>query len=153
MRSQCFKMPRRWIELLAIVLSTVILAACAVTLISSYDPDTDKGITDLQKSVDALMKQLAQDPVPDYGAIKKSYDTVWGECNALYFRNEARPNNTITVQQLDKFKQQLDILEKLQKEKKLNSAMVGPARDSLNQTLRAMLKLELEKKELDKKQP
>jgi hypothetical protein len=152
MRSQCLNTPRRGTKLLAIVLGAVMLAGCAVTLISSYDQETDKGITALQKSVDGLMNQLDQDPVPDYDALKKSYDTIWSEFSSLRFRSEARPNNTFTVKQLDELKAELDKLEKLHKDKKLNQAMVGPTREILNQTLRAILKLELEKKELNKKE-
>jgi len=139
-------------KLSAFILATIILAGCAVTLISSYDEATDKGITALQKSVDGLMNQLDQDPVPDYIAVKKSYETIWSEFNSLRLRNEARPRNTLTVKMLGELKAQLDILEKNHKDKTLNQAMVRPAQDILNQTFRAILKLELEKKELNKKE-
>jgi hypothetical protein len=139
-------------ELLVIVLSAVILAGCAVNFISSYDEVTDKGITALQKSVDGLMNQLEQEPVPDYDSLKKSYDTIRDDFSSLRFRNEARPKNTLTVKQLDELKAELDKMEKLHKDKKFNQAMVGPTREILNQTLRAILKLELAKKELNKKE-
>lgn len=152
MPSRRFNAPRSRIELWAIVLAAAVLAGCTVTLISSYDEPTDKGITALQKSVDGLMSQLDQDPVPDYNAVKKTYDAIRSDLNSLRFRNEARPKNILTVKQLDELKASLDTLEGQHKAGRLNQAMVGPARDILNQTFRAILKLELEKKELDKKE-
>lgn len=152
MPSRRFNAPRSRIELWAIVLAAAVLAGCTVTLISSYDEATDKGITALQKSVDGLMSQLDQDPVPDYNAVKKTYDAIRSDLNSLRLRNEARPKNILTVKQLDELKASLDTLEGQHKAGRLNQAMVGPARDILNQTFRAILKLELEKKELDKKE-
>lgn len=152
MPSRRFNAPRSRIELWAIVLAAAVLAGCTVTLISSYDEPTDKGITALQKSVDGLMSQLDQDPVPDYNAVKKTYDAIRSDLNSLRLRNEARPKNILTVKQLDELKASLDMLEGQHKAGRLNQAMMGPARDTLNQTFRAILKLELEKKELDKKE-
>lgn len=152
MRPQCLNPRRRRIELPAIVLAAVMVAGCAVTFISSYDETTDKGITALQRSVDGLMGQLDQNPVPDYDTLKKSYDAIRSDLGSLRLRNEARPKNTLTVKQLEELKAGLDILEGQHKAGTLNRAMVGPARDSLNQTFRALLRLELEKKELDKKE-
>jgi len=152
MRLQCINSRRRRIEQLAIALSAVILVACAVTFISSYDETTDKGITALQKSVEGLMNQLNHDPVPDYAAMKKNYDAIRSDLSSLRLRNEARPKNTLTVRQLDELKAELDKLENMHRDKTLNKAMVEPARAILDQAFLAILKLELEKKELDKKE-
>ena len=131
-------------------MTTVVLTGCAVTFISSYDEATDKGVTGLQTSIDSLMRQLDQDPVPDYGAVKKNYDTIRVDLSSLRFRNEARPNNSITVKQLNILKGQLDTLENQHKNKTLNQVMIAPAQDALDRTLSAILKLELAKKELNK---
>lgn len=136
----------------ALVLLTAIFAGCTVTFISSYDEATDKGITALQKSVGGLTSQLDQAPVPDYKGLAGSYNAIRGDLSSLHLRNEARPKNTLTVKQLDELKAILDKLEELHKEGKLNQAMVEPTRETLNQTFRALLKLELAKKELDKKE-
>ena len=150
MPSQRLNIPQTRIKLSAVVLVAVIFAGCAVTLISSYDETTDKGITALQKSVDGLISQLDQNPVPDYSALKRSYAAIHSDLSSLHLRNEARPKNTLTVKQLDELKAGLDILEGQHKAGTLNQAMLGPAGDSLNQTFRAILKLELEKKALNK---
>lgn len=152
MHPQRHALSRSAAQLLALILAAATVTACAVTLISSYDETTDKGITALQKSVDGLLSQLDRTPVPSYAAERQTYDAIRGDLNSLYLRNQARPHNTLAVKQLDELKEQLDILEKQHSAGTLNQAMVGPARDALNQTFRALLKLELEKKELDKKE-
>jgi hypothetical protein len=141
---------RSYVGLLAVFLTAVVLTGCAVAFISSYDESTDKGVSALQTSIDSLMRQLDQDPVPDYGAVKKNYDTIRVDLGSLRFRNEARPNNTITVKQLDILKGQLDTLENQHKNRTLNQVMVGPAQEALDRTMSAILKLELAKKELNK---
>ena len=153
MPSQRFNIiPRLWAELSALALVAIVLAGCTVTFISSYDEATDKGITALQKSVDSLMTQLDQNPLPEYNTMKKSYAAIRTDLSSLLLRNEARPKNTLTVKQLDELKAVLDTLEGQHKANTLNQPMLGPSRDILNQTFLALLKLELEKKELNKKE-
>jgi len=146
MRLKSISIGRR---LLAMIFGLVVLAGCAVTLISSYDETTDKGVTSLQKSVDELMNKLDQDAFPAYKTVKKDYDKIRSDFNSIYFRNEARPNNALTLKQLDELKAQLVQVEKMHKDKMLNRAMVGQIRNTLNQTFRAILTLELKKKELN----
>lgn len=140
------------IELLVLGLIAMVFTGCTVTLISSYDETTDKGVTDLQKSVDALVAQLDQSSVPDYTGTKKSYDGIRSDLNSLRLRNEARPKNSLTVKQLDELRAILDGIETQHKAGAFNQPMVAPTRDALNRTFRAILKLELEKKALDKKE-
>lgn len=131
-------------------LLAVLLAGCAVTLVSSYDATTDQEVTALQKSVAALLNELDQNPVPAFAVTKAQYDSIFIDLHSLYIRNEARPENTLTVRQLDALKAELTTLEKEHQQNELNEAMLGPARESLDQTFRAILKLELEKKELNR---
>ena len=124
----------------------LLILSCVVTLISPYDETTDKAITSIQMNVDGLLNRLDRDPVPDYGKMEKEYAAIWCEFDSVYLRNEARPKNSLTLGQLDALKKQLTILEENHKEGKLNQAMLEPARNSLDQTFVAILKLELEKK-------
>jgi len=126
--------------------------ACTVTLVSSYDETTDRDVTALHKTVGGLLDQLDRNPVPDYPSLKKTYDGIRGDLGATHLRNELRPNNTITVKQLDILRDQLKKLEELHQAGTFNQAMVGPTREILDQTFRAVLKLELEKKALNKTQ-
>ena len=125
-------------------------ASCTVTMISSYDETTDRDVTALHKTVADLLGQLDQAPVPDYASLKKVYDGIRNDLGATRFRNELRPNNTITVKQLDILRSLLSDLERQHKAGTFNQAMVNPTRELLDQTFRAVLKLEFEKKSLDK---
>lgn len=137
--------------LAAALVSAVLMAGCTVALMSSYDETTDRGITALANHLEALLQELDQDPVPPYSSVKKTYDGIRADLRSLHFRNEARPNNEITVRQLDALAAQLDTFERQHRESALVRAMVAPARDSFEQTCRAILKLELAKKESNKK--
>src|SRR5690349_8846750 len=74
--------------LLAVCLAgAALVVGCAVTLVSSYDESTDKGVSALQTKADALMTQLDQEHVPAYTAVKPSYDGVRSDLGSLQFRN------------------------------------------------------------------
>jgi hypothetical protein len=135
----------------AILWLVALSSACAITLISSYDETTDQGVTTLSKNVGQLLGQLDQTPVPDYASMKPGYASLEADLASLRLRNEARPKNSTTVKQLDEVKAILDKLEDLHKNGKFVQVMVGPTRDAFDQSFRAILKLELAKKELDQK--
>jgi hypothetical protein len=132
--------------------SAALVAGCAVTLISTYDESTDKGVSALQTKADALMTQLDQEHVPAYTAVKSSYDGVRSDLGSLQFRNEARPKNSLTIRQLGELKTQLDTLEALHSTGRLNQPAAEIAKRTIDQTLGAILRLELEKKELNKQE-
>jgi hypothetical protein len=135
-----------WISALAALGA---LAACRhVTFVSPYDEATDKGATAIHGQVDALLTQLDRDPVPAYGSLKPSYDAIHADISSLRLRNEARPKNELTVKQIDALESNVSAVEEQHRTGALNQAMVAPARDILNQTFRAILTLELAKKEL-----
>ncbi|MGH9436345.1 MAG: hypothetical protein ACRD22_00260 [Terriglobia bacterium] len=137
-----------WRALLILALTmTVGVAACTVRLISSYDPVTDQEVTALQKQVDQLLVKLDHDPTPAYSTVANSYESIWVDFKVLYVRNEARPKNQITTQQLDQLRGELQDLETANKKEVLNQAMLKPAGESIQQTFRAILQLELAKKE------
>jgi hypothetical protein len=141
----------RSLALVWLVWLVALPCACAITFISSYDETTDQGVTALSKNVGQLLGQLDQTPVPDYASMQPGYASVEADLAALRLRNEARPKNSTTVKQLDQVKAILDKLEEVHKSGKFVQVMVGPTRDSFDQAFRAILKLELAKKELDQK--
>jgi hypothetical protein len=107
----------------------------------------DEGITALQRDVDAPLDVLNTTSVPEYTATKPSYDSIHANLAVLRTRNELRTKNSLTLAQLKELADAFDILEGQHREGTLNQAMVGPSRASLDQICRALLKLELEKKE------
>jgi len=135
----------------------VVLVGCQFTFISPYDQQTDIGVTALQKEVDGLLDQLTQTPVPSYASLQATYVDIHSQLNSLYSRNQLREKNSQTVAQLAALAKEIDDLEGLHGKGQIIPAMVakptpnnvdgGPARASLDQTFRAILKLEITKKE------
>ena len=139
---------RTWrLPLVLVLMTSISVAACTVRLISPYDPVTDQEITALQKQVDQLLVHLDNNPVPAYKDVSTDYTSIWVDFKVVYVRNEARPKNKITIEQLDQLRGELQELENLNKKGILNQAMLKPAGESIQQTFRAILKLELSKKE------
>ena len=131
----------------ALLLAPALVSCGPYVFVSAYDEKTDEGITALQKEVDALLDALNTTPVPDYKATQPSYDSIRANLATLRTRNELRTKNSLTLAQLKEFADAFAILEGQHQKGTLNQAMVAPARDSLDQICRALLKLELEKKE------
>jgi hypothetical protein len=118
-------------------------------LISAYDEVTDQSVMALHKSVDGLLNQLDQNPLPEYAAVKPVYDSIRGDLAALRLRNEVRPKNKLTVDQLEHLRAALaDDVEAQHKAGKFNHVMVAPTRIALDSIFASILKLELAKKDL-----
>jgi len=132
----------------ALVLLWCVSGCTHVTLISPYDEETDKSVTAIGKSIDALMTQLDSDPVPAYTSVKPSYDTIRAEVATLRLRNDARPKNSLTVKQIDQLSAAFKDVEDQHKSGTLNHAMVPVARSQLDDAVGAILKLEIAKREL-----
>lgn len=94
------------------------------------------------------MTKLDADPVPAYGSAKNDYDELRTDVAALRLRNAARPNNSLTVQQIDRLAAALQDVEQQHKAGQLSSAMAPVMRGQLDEIVGAILKLELTKKEL-----
>ena len=105
------------------------------------------GVTNLQKKVDSALDQLGKSPMPDYASLQPTYADINADLGALYSRNTLREKNSFTLNQLGNLTNELKTLEDQHHAATLNAAMLGPMRDSLDQTFRAILKLEITKKE------
>jgi len=119
-----------------------------VQLISPYDETTDRMVTALHQSTSEVLDELEAAPTPSHASISKRYAALRSDLRAVQLRNEARPKNELTIQQLELLKANLDKLEQVHKDGLLVQAMVPIQRDTLDQTFRAILRLELAKKEL-----
>jgi hypothetical protein len=134
----------------ALLVTAAALAGCLrVQYITPYDETTDKMVTALHGSVSQVLDELDRPAPPAYAAMAARYAAIQGELRAIRLRNEARPKNRLTIEQLGELKKGLDTLEKVHKDGLLVQVMVPIQRDTLDQTFRAILKLELAKKELN----
>jgi hypothetical protein len=150
------------------VVLVCLLAGCRVALISDYDATTDQWITELQQTIDAhlsTLESLTTDE--DSAAIERcqpgrfadTFRNIDARLRSLILRNEVRAKNTLTVEQLRLLQssigklQQQQIARYAEAQKSSNEAgclsseQVHVNREILEQHLRAVLKLELSKRD------
>jgi hypothetical protein len=158
----------RYCSSVGAVVLVCLLAGCRVALISDYDATTDQWITELQQTIDAhlsTLESLSTDE--DSAAIERcqpgrfadTFRNIDARLRSLILRNEVRAKNTLTVEQLRLLQssigklQQQQIARYAEAEKSNNAAgclsseQVQVNREILEQHLRAVLKLELSKRD------
>jgi hypothetical protein len=147
-----------------------LLCGCRVALVSDYDPTTDGWVTELQQTIDAHLStlevlsalpksspSLAQQCHPDQ--FKDTYRNIDARMRSLILRNEVRVENTLTTEQLRLLQSSLGKLKEQQAarysevtaepgDRCLDSRQVNVNRELLEQNIRAVLKLELSKRDL-----
>lgn len=140
-------------NVLVIVVTTLFISGCTVTLVSKYDEQTDANVTALQKKLDTYLLKLDGATYPDcsFAANKSFYDEVNVQLSGAQVRASAIPKNDITVQQLDALSKaiaNLETVQKLRDDKKtcLPSEIVKVDRTMFNSIFTAILKYELAKK-------
>jgi hypothetical protein len=125
------------------------LSGCAITLISSYDENTDKSVTELQKNFETffvLVDSQAGLPECKYDNHKDFYKDAKVAISATEVRAKAIPKNEITIAQVGLLSDSLISLEKLHKIGCFTNGQVSSLRNSFNTSITAILKLELAKK-------
>ena len=145
-----------------------LLAGCQVALISDYDATTDQWITELQQIIDAHLSTLESLSVQDSSSIERcqparfadTYRNIDARLRSLILRNEVRAKNTLTVEQLRLLQSSIGKLRQQQVARYselgtrgdsqgcLSSEQIQINREILEQHIRAVLKLELSKRDL-----
>lgn len=125
--------------------------ACPM-VVGPYDGTTDQMTTSLQVSVDSFLEVLATDTIPHctFPAQKSFYAHIGAAANTLTIRNQARPKNDLTTQQIVLLDSSLALLTRYHQGKGDHRCMtageIAPLRQNLDVTFGAILKLELAKK-------
>lgn len=164
---------------IALVAIVTMLAGCPAYFVSEYDATTDQGVTALQRTLERHLGQLetlAAEPPgleslveackPDQ--FDDAYRDMQSDLRSLIVRNEAREKNDLTVQQLQGLQESLATLQQLQRERYeptdpervitkpgdrcMSSAQIEATRQILEQHFRAILKLELAKRDFRKEE-
>jgi hypothetical protein len=127
----------------------LLVAACTVRFISRYDPITDDAISKLQQQTDQFIDKMSMtDPPSQYADAKPSYDAIRAGLQSVIQRNDVRDHNDLSRRQLGELQAALARLEQQHKsDGTLPKPFWAPAKDSLDQIFRALIKLELAKKE------
>ncbi|HEU4603170.1 MAG TPA: hypothetical protein VFS24_14445 [Steroidobacteraceae bacterium] len=153
------------------------LCGCTAHLVSDYDPVTDRSVSDLYRSIDALltrMEELSIEPLSPNDAhascnpdeFADDYREIGSQLRLLIVRNAARPDNSLTNDQLLLLSKNIDAVRQLQRVRYerakgnsedrsggcLPAEEIGPIRRSLDQAVTAILKLELAKRDFRTKE-
>ena len=140
---------------------TTLLSGCAVQLISEYDAETDQGVSSLQSEVTAQLAILEQlgaapggpkSPECKFENFKDSYTQFAAQAHVLLVRNQVRDKNQQTITQLELLEKNLgEGLVTTHRDADgqcMTRGTVIVARETLDQLFRAILKLEIAKKQV-----
>lgn len=147
--------------MMALLFATALLAACQVRFISEYDEATDLGVSALQGEVTAQLATLDQlasgpdgrpvTPACKFENFKDAYAQFAAQAHVLLVRNQIREKNQPTTDQLKLLEQNLaEGLPTVHREADggcMSRGAVTVARETLDQTFRSILKLEIAKKQ------
>jgi hypothetical protein len=130
---------------LAVAVLACLVAGCRVALISDYDSTTDQWIPELHQGI----TQCHPDRFAD------TYGNINARMRSLILRNEVRAKNTQTVEQLKLLQSSIGKLQQQQaaryadshEQRCMSSEQVQVNRELLEQLIRAVLKLELSKRD------
>lgn len=146
----------RFLSFLVPVLTTLLLVGC--TFVGPYDETTDRAVTELQKKSDKLIDSINKVPMPTPADVAPAYAEIDSELRQITLRNELREKNELTLKQLALLDQQIDLVRSEHDRVTSDTgtqpltesrikALTSGWRESLNTIFRAILKLELAKKE------
>jgi hypothetical protein len=142
---------------LSITAILLVLVGCAVKFVSSYDEQTDRAVTELQKKVESFFVRLERlDGLPEcsYEHHKGFYEDAEVQVSSIQLRASAIPQNSITVEQMELVERSVESLEELHKLKAekdagdrcITQAEIQPLRENFNTIFTAILTFELAKK-------
>ncbi len=134
---------------LAIIISIILGAGCAVKFVSDYDPKTDAAVTDLNREVERFLIFLQRTIATDEAKYEKHtgfYDETKANISSLKLRASLKSKNNITMQQLELVGENLDLLEEMHQMGFSSAEELDPIRSAFNTSFKAILKFEFAKK-------
>lgn len=152
------KTPLRYILLCT---AALLLGGCAIQLVSEYDEGTDEGVSELQADVTAHFAKLDRlsagptgqpvSPACKFENFADAYAQFAARAHVLKIRNEVRVKNELTTTQLGLLEQNLgEGLVATHRDAGggcMTHGAILAAREIMDQMFRAILKLELSKKQ------
>jgi len=140
---------------LPLVLGCLVFLVGCVTLVAPYDDKFDQMATDMQRMVSAHVEALDGAGMPDclYANHKDFYDAARVDASALAVRAASHDLNSETVAQVDALTDSINTFEQLHvlasnapTPRCLSARELSPIRRGFDQTLGAIIKLEVAKK-------
>lgn len=160
MKQPVLRIKSRWIQWYVTLVLGAVLAGCAVKFVSSYDEQTDRAVTELQKKFESFFVRLeGLNGLPEcsYDHHQAFYQEAEVDLSSIRLRASAIPQNDITIEQVGLLADSLEKLEEIHKSKGeedsgakcMTGATIEPLRSNFNSIFTAILKLELGKKRGD----
>ncbi|MGB1008963.1 MAG: hypothetical protein ACPGVP_04535 [Thiolinea sp.] len=133
-----------------IILCFTLLSGCTVTMMSPYDNKTDLRIETFGKTVNSLMFHLeeldAKQPECRYENHVDTYRDLKVQLQTMDMHEQAKPNNTITQQQIATLQERLNSFITDHKRICQPAVAVSIAQKQINMMLGHILKLERNKR-------
>jgi hypothetical protein len=137
-----------------ILLLLAVVSCVHVQLIAPYDERIEKGVTELQKNTTEFFVKIERkggSNKNDYNNYIKFYDDSKVSTKSLLIRAGAIAQNEKTEQQIKLLMDKYKSLEEQHKTIGLTPYIIPPLESSFDQIFRAILTLEVAKKELTEK--
>jgi hypothetical protein len=134
----------------SLVLALGMLGCSAIQFIAPYDQKIDDGVTNLQKMTAEFLTKIERQggsTPDDYTNHAKFYDDATVVLSGIHVRASAIPHNAITTQQLELLRTQFQNLEEDHQKIGIEQGGVPLLESAFNRTFRAILELEIAKKE------
>jgi len=141
-------------QIMVVAFALTLTGCTSIQLISNYDPEIDRGASQIQRSVTSFLLTMKDKAGTDAAAYENNQDFYVGiktEMRAVRLRASSQPKNGITVRALDTVRDNLTTLEErhkvgFQKDGEtvpgINPFFIDPALDTIEQQIGAILVLE-----------
>ena len=141
--------PNRWISVVGSCLFVLLLSGCMASLVSDYDENTDRAVTELHKEFETFfvtLKTQTDQPDCNYDNHKTFYIESAVSVSSIEIRASAIDKNEKTVEQIGLLKQSMNTLQQLHELSCLSEGQIESLQSSFNSMFTAILRLELAKK-------
>jgi hypothetical protein len=145
MNRSCRFSGKCWV--LACLLTGVL--GCQVMVISSYDPEMDKGATVLQKKMDAFLSKLESQaglPQTDYTWNTSFYEDYLVDLRSLHLRAQSDARHAVMAKQLQLMMDDLQQLRLAHQGGPLTPSTLQATRELFNQGWKKIIAMELAKR-------
>lgn len=124
-------------------------AGCSIQLIASYDAETDRAVSSLQRTLTTFFLDLEASlgtPQAQFSEYTEFYREAAIEISALKLRASALPKNDITIEQVELLEENFVLLQEVHREGLESVEVVRTMRNDFDTALASILKLELAKR-------
>ena len=150
MKRHRFKQDQCFIIAISLILTISVFGCSSIQWIAPYDHKIDESVTNLQKMTAQFFTKIERhggSEPEDYKNQTTFYDDARVALSGILVRAGAVSNNRLTLEQLEILHKQFRKLEEDHQKSGIPKAAVPQLEEAFNRTFRAILTLEVAKKE------